>query len=74
MDNNSNTNRGGVGIFALCFGWGLVTQALTWAGVLNWPWIAIWGPALLYIVSVVIALLIISLGVLIAALIEFFRR
>ncbi len=56
---NKTTTRGGISLTALALLWGMVTQALTWAGVISWPWYAIWGPALIAAGITVIVLLVI---------------
>ena len=49
MSKSTTTAKSGIGIGGLCFLWGIVTQCLNWAGVVNWPWEAIWGPFLFFI-------------------------
>ena len=58
MDNK----QAGIGIFGICVIYGLITQCLSWAGIISWPWQAIWGPAaiilILWLVAIVIGLVI----------------
>ena len=67
MDNNSKT---GVGIGGLCLVWGLITQSLKWAGVIDWSLLAIWGPFLLSVAIAVIALLVALIASLITAILD----
>ena len=63
--NNRNSSTTSLGISGLCLLWGIVTQCLSWAGVVTWPWYAIWGPilfvfaiwALAVVLSFIIALI-----------------
>lgn len=59
---NNGSAAAGVSFTGLCMLWGLVTQCLSWAGVLQWPWYAIWGPFLftlaLWVLCIIIAILI----------------
>ncbi len=67
MEEHSNTGISAFGIVVL---YGIVTQCLHWAGVVNWPWQAIWGPAVIVAVIWVIAILIGLLGTLYTAIKE----
>ena len=71
MNNSDNTpTRGGIGLTGLALLWGLITQALSWAGVIDWPWYAMWGPFLIMLGVTVAILVFIGLCALIAALLD----
>ena len=59
---NDKRVTSGIGISGLCVLWGIVTQCLNWAGVLQWPWYACWGPVLiitgLWVIAIIIVILI----------------
>jgi len=38
--------------------WGIVTQCLNWANIIQWPWYAIWGPILFIIGAWIIAIVV----------------
>jgi hypothetical protein len=44
MEQKTTTINFGLSGIALI--WGVVTQCLSWAGILDWSWVAIWGPLL----------------------------
>ena len=52
----------GIGISSLCLLWGIVTQCLNWANVIQWPWYAIWGPVLfiisIWVITIIVAIVI----------------
>lgn len=66
---NDTAKIGGIGISSLCLLWGIVTQCLSWAGVLQWPWFAIWGPVLfivgIWVIAFIVAILVAAVAVLI---------
>jgi hypothetical protein len=66
MDNNNSAKTGGIGLSGLTLLWGLVTQALSWAGVISWPWVAIWGPFLAILAIDVAVLVVLGIIVLVA--------
>jgi len=47
MSNSNKSTQSSIGLTGLAFFWAIVTQCLQWAGIINWPWEAIWGPFLL---------------------------
>lgn len=55
-----------IGISSLCMLWGIVTQCLNWANVIQWPWYAIWGPILFIIGAWIIAIIVAFIIALIA--------
>ncbi len=55
-----------IGISSLCMLWGIVTQCLNWANILQWPWYAIWGPILFIIGAWIIAIIVAIIIALIA--------
>ena len=59
---NSGSTTASIGIGGLCLLWGIVTQCLNWANVIQWPWYAIWGPVLLsvciWVIVVIVAVII----------------
>lgn len=62
--NNTNTVVG-ISFSGLCLLWGVVTQCLNWAGILYWPWYAIWGPFLFVILAWIFCFLLATIIVLI---------
>ena len=63
MDNKTTS---GLGISSLCLLWGIVTQCLNWANIIQWPWYAIWGPTLFVVVVWILAFIIAIIIALIA--------
>ena len=57
----SKTTYTGPGLLTFALVWGLVTQCLAWAGVIAWPWYAIWGPALAVLGFIAVVLLVIGM-------------
>jgi len=51
----------GIGIGGVCLLWGIITQFLCLAGVISWPWYAIWGPALIMAVIWLLGVIVIGL-------------
>lgn len=66
---NDKQLAGGIGLGGLCFLWGIITQCLNWAGILQWPWYAIWGPIAVLIGIWAVALFAVLIIAVIAALI-----
>lgn len=67
-ENSNNTARGGIGICGLALLWGLITQALAWAGVIDWPWYAMWGPVLIAVgISLVVFFVVFVLALVLVA-------
>lgn len=54
-------NSTGIGISGVCLLWGIITQFLSFAGVIQWPWYAIWGPILVVLCIVILEIIIIGL-------------
>lgn len=48
----------GISFSGLCLLWGIVTQCLNWANVIQWPWYAIWGPMVFIIAAWILAVII----------------
>lgn len=67
MDNKKTVSTGGIGLTGLTLLWALITQCLTWAGVISFSWVAIWLPFLISL-GLVLAIVLI---VLIVAIIAF---
>lgn len=63
---DDNKTRGGLGLSGITLLWALVTQCLSWGGVISWPWIVIWGPFLLS-VTIAVVLLVLAIILLIIA-------
>lgn len=64
MESKSST-AAGIGLSGLCLLWGLVTQCLNWAGILQWPWYAYWGPLLIVVMAWAVTIIVVIVGILI---------
>lgn len=60
MAAKETTAKSGIGLGGLFFGWGIVTQCLKWAGIVDWPWEAIWGP-FLFLLAIILVWLIVGI-------------
>ena len=67
-ENKNTTTVKGLGVTGLTLLWGLITQALQWAGVIAWPWYAIWGPVLIALgISLVVVFAVLVFALIAAA-------
>lgn len=66
MSKSTTATKSGIGLTGLAFFWAIVTQCLQWAGIINWPWEAIWGP---FLFLLVIAFIWLFVGILIFILV-----
>ena len=47
-----------IGLIDLTLSWGIITQCLSWGGVVDWGFIAVWMPFVLALIITFIAALI----------------